>query len=113
MSVRCRVDRAAALLEDETSRRILVEAYGRSMSVSELNDRCDASKPTVYRRLEDLRECEFLHQETRIDPDGNHHPVYATNVRTVTFELSADGVEFAVDRREPMADQFTRLVEGI
>lgn len=108
-----RVRDVAGLLENETSRCILVAAYGESKSVTALTDRCDSSKPTVYRRLEELEECDFVLEETKLEPDGNHHPIYRTNVRTVTFAVTGDGVEFTVDLDEPMADRFTRIVERI
>lgn len=113
MSVNYRVERVAGLIEDETARCILVAAYGESKSVTALTECCDASKPTVYRRLEDLEDCDFVLQETKVKSDGNHHPVYRTNVRRVTFDVTDQGVEFTIDRDEPMADRFTRLVEGI
>lgn len=113
MSVTYRVADVAGLLENETSRCILVAAHAEPKSVSALTDCCDASKPTVYRRLEELQACDFVLEETRIKQDGNHHPVYRTNVRRVRFEVTGDGVEFTIDREEPMADRFTRIVEGI
>ncbi|THE66349.1 ArsR family transcriptional regulator [Salinadaptatus halalkaliphilus] len=102
----------AALLEDETARRILTEIYRTPMSASALSERCDASKPTVYRRLEDMRRCELLVEQTRPDPDhGHHHTVYATNLERIVVELDDEGIEFRIDRREPMADRFTKLIE--
>lgn len=113
MSVTYRAADVAGLLENETSRCILVAAHAEPQSVSALTDCCDASKPTVYRRLEELQACDFVLEETKIEPDGNHHPVYRMNVSRVSFEVTGDGVEFTIDRDEPMADRFTRIVEGI
>lgn len=102
------------LLEDPTVRTILTETSQEPMSANALSDRCDASQPTVYRRLEDLRECGLLVERTRPDPDGgHHHAVYATSLERITIDLEADELTLSIDRREDMADRFTRLVEGM
>ncbi|SDK43322.1 ArsR/SmtB family transcription factor [Natronorubrum texcoconense] len=105
------LEELAALLEDETARRILTEIYREPASASALSGRCGASKPTVYRRLEDMRRCDLLVERTRLDTDrGHHHTVYATNLERIVVEIGDDGIDFQVDRREPMADRFTRLI---
>lgn len=114
MSEECRLEDVAGLLEDGTTQRILTETYREPMSATELSERCDASKPTVYRRLEDMRRCELLVEQTRVDPEaGHHHTVYATNLERIVVELDEDGLDFRVDRREHVADRFTRLVKEI
>lgn len=102
----------AGLLADETARTILAETSIKPMSASRLTERCAASNPTIYRRLESLRACDLLVERTRLDPDrGHHRTVYATNFRRVTVELRDGEFAFDLDRREDMADRFTRLVE--
>ena len=106
------LEELAALLEDETARRILTEIYREPLSASALSERCDVSKPTVYRRLEDMRRCDLLVERTRLDTDrGHHHTVYATTLERIVVEIDDGGLEFRIDRREPMADRFTRLIE--
>lgn len=114
MTEACDVGTVGSLLGDPTVRTILVETSQKPMSAATLSDHCEASEPTIYRRLETLRECDLLVERTRPDPDGGHHrTVYATNVRRVTVELDAGELTLHVDRREDMADRFTRLVEGM
>jgi hypothetical protein len=75
---------------------------------------CEASKPTVYRRLDDLRQCDLLVETTRPDPSaGHHHTVYSTTLDRIVVEVEEDSLRLEIDRREDMADRFTRLVEGI
>ncbi|RQG97388.1 winged helix-turn-helix domain-containing protein [Natrarchaeobius oligotrophus] len=106
------LEELAALLEDETARRILTEIYRKPMSANSLTERCDASEPTVYRRLEDMRRCGLLVERTRPDTErGHHYTEYATNLERIVVEIDDDGIDFRVDRRERMADRFTRLVE--
>jgi len=104
----------AGLLEDETARTILTTTSQEPMSARSLESRCDASGPTIYRRLERLREADLIVEQTRPDPDGGHHrTVYAPNLDRVVVELGDGELSVRVDRPEPMADRFTRLVEGI
>lgn len=108
------LEAVAGLLEDETARTILTETSQQPMSASELRERCDASGPTIYRRLERLREHDLVLERARPDPEEGHHStVYAPNLRRVTVELRGGRFEVDVDRREDMADRFTRLVEGM
>lgn len=108
------VERIAALLEDSTARTILTETSQQPMSASTLSERCEVSRPTVYRRLDDLRDCGLLLEQTEIDPDAGHHrTLYATNLQQLNIELRDGGFTVSISRREPPADRFTRLIEEI
>ena len=108
------VETVGALLEDPTVRTILTQTSQQPMSATSLSDHCDASQPTVYRRLDDLRECGLLVERTKPDPEGGHHrTLYSTNLERITVELEDDGLTVRIDRREDMADRFTDLIEGI
>ena len=85
MSAEPDVEAIAGLLEDETARTILTATSQQPMSASELEAHCDASGPTIYRRLERLREHDLVVERTRPDPAGGHHSkVYVPNLRRVT-----------------------------
>lgn len=114
MSGDCDIEDIAALLEDATVRTILTETSVEPMSATTLSERCDASEPTIYRRLEDLRECDLIEERTRPDlSGGHHHKVYSPTLERVTVELQDGDLTLTLDRREDMADRFTRLIEGI
>lgn len=114
MSEDADLETVAGLLEDDTVRAILTETSTQPMSASTLEERCDASGPTIYRRLDRLAACDLIEKRTRPDPDGgHHHKVYAPNLERVTVELSDGEFTVTVDRHENMADRFTRLIEGI
>lgn len=114
MSEECKIERIAAVLEDSTARTILTETSQEPMSATTLSKRCNVSEPTVYRRLEDLRACGVLLEQTEIDPDGGHHrTIYSTNVERITVELEDGELHLQVEHREDMADRFTRLIEGM
>lgn len=103
----------ADLLADETVREILTRTSREPMSARNLKEHCDASGPTIYRRLERLREAELLTERTQPDPDGGHHrKVYAPNLDRVVVELDDGTLSVGIEHRESMADRFTRFVEG-
>lgn len=103
----------AAVLEDDCARTILVATREDALSVSELADACGVSEPTVYRRLETLRERDLIEERTRLDADGHHHGVFTASIERVAFEIAADGIDVEIARRSSMADRFTDIVEGL
>lgn len=108
------VEAVGTLLADPTARTILVETSQEPMSVNTLEAHCEASEATIYRRLEDLREHDLVAERTRPDVEGGHHrQVYAATPRRITVEVSDGRMECSIERRENMADRFTRLVEEI
>lgn len=108
------VETVGTLLADPTVRTILVETSQEPMPVSTLEHHCDASEATIYRRLADLREYDLVAERTEPDVEGGHHrQVYAATPLRITVELRDGRLECAVERREAMADRFTRLVEGM
>jgi len=108
------IETVAGLLEDETARTILTQTSQEPMSARMLKQQCEASGPTIYRRLEQLRECDLVVERTEPDPeDGHHRKVYAPNLRRVTVALQDGDMTLSIDRREDMSDRFTRLIEGM
>lgn len=114
MSEDCDVEAIASLLEDETVRTILTETSLEPMSAADLSERCPASQPTIYRRLEDLREYDLVEEQTKPDPTGGHHrTVFAPTLSEVHVDLAEGRIDLEITRRRDMADQFTSLIEGI
>jgi predicted transcriptional regulator len=108
------VETVGTLLADPTVRTILVRTSQEPMPVSTLEEHCDASEATIYRRLADLREHDLVAERTQPDVEGGHHrQVFAATPHRITVELREGRFECAVDSREPMADRFTSLVEGM
>ena len=114
VSEECDIEAIAAILEDATARTILTETSQQPMSANTLSERCDASPPTVYRRLEDLRACDLLVERTKLDTESGHHrTIYSTNFERVAVDLRDGELHLQIDRREDIADRFTRLIEGM
>lgn len=106
------IETLAGLLEDQTVREILTETSQQPMSATTLKEHCEASGPTIYRRLESLREADLVIETTQPDPDGGHHrQVYEPNLDQITIDLGAGTLSVEIERTERMEDRFTRLVE--
>lgn len=103
----------AGFLADDCARTILEETATRARSVEELDERCDASRPTIYRRLEALVEHDLLEVRTEPDESGHHYKVYRAALDRFVVDLTDDGFEMRLTRRDRMADRFTQFVEDM
>ncbi|WP_458207626.1 helix-turn-helix domain-containing protein [Haladaptatus sp. NG-SE-30] len=110
MSGECDPDDLLAIIGDEYVRSILSATSEEAMSAKRLSERCGASLPTVYRRIDDLLEYGFLAEEVEMDPDGNHFKTYEATVEHIEIELVDGNFEVAYSTREEDAvDRFTRM----
>ena len=100
-----------ALLDDRYARRILAHLNDEPMSAKTLSERCDASPPTIYRRIDRLKACGLLVEETKLDENGNHYAIYES--RFDSLSVTMDDGEFAVNlsRRDDPADRMTHMWE--
>lgn len=102
------------LLEDEYTRSILAETSSKPLSAQELVERCDASPPTVYRRINRLQELDMLDEDQRLDPDGHHYREFSARLDRVTIELRNGEYAVSIRRTETDAvERFTKLYEGL
>jgi len=102
------------LLEDEYTRTILAETSVEPLSATELAERCDASSPTIYRRINRLQELDMLDEQQTLNPDGHHYRRFSARLERVTIELRDGAYEVSVDRTtDDAVDRFTELYEGL
>lgn len=101
------------LLADEVVRTILETTVEEWLSADALADQCEVSPTTVYRRLEDLVEYDLVAVRTEPDDEGHHYKVYTARLDQAVLDLTTEGFEVRVTRRQRMADRFTEFVEGI
>ena len=106
-------DTVATVLADNVASGILRETAEEPMSAHELADALDTSPPTVYRRLDDLREHDLVTTSTRPDPDGHHTDIHRAAVSDIQVSLDDDGFTVELDRRDTPADRFTRIIEDM
>lgn len=102
-----------ALLADDCTRTILEATAREPQSAAELERQCAASKTTVYRRLEELEEHALVEVRQRPDDEGHHYKVYAATLDRAVVDLTADGIELSLTRRDRLAERFTKFVEGL
>lgn len=102
------------LLDDEYARTILAATSTEPMSASQLAERCEASPPTVYRRLERLRDQDLVDAQQQLDPEGHHYEVFTARLSRLEVELEDGSYRVEIERRErDAADRFTELFEGL
>lgn len=101
------------LLADPYARRILTAANDEPMTAKALSDACEASLPTIYRRVDTLDDHGLLEEKTVVDPDGSHRSVYRTAVESVHATLEGDELRVVVDTRDDLASNFTELWEEL
>lgn len=114
MSEEIELSTVLSVLDDEYARDILTHTSVEPMSASTLSERCDASLPTIYRRLDRLEACRLVTEETELAPDGNHYSVYSANLQRLELTLEEGTFDLELTyREEDVADKFTRMWEGL
>lgn len=114
MSEDSELETVVSLLDDEYARDILAATSIEPMSADQLAEHCEASPPTVYRRLERLREQDLVVAERELDPEGHHYEVFSASLARVEVQLEDGTYQVEIDRRErDAADRFTELFEGL
>jgi predicted transcriptional regulator len=111
----CSSEELFSLLDDEYARAILIATSKRPMSAKTLSEECDASLPTVYRRVERLVDCDLLAEQTQIVEDGHHYGVYEARLQRLTVDLSDGNLNVSIEEQQPedVADRFTEMWEDI
>ena len=80
-------------LGDEKARRCCTVINGDAKSAREIANLTGYSLPTVYRRLNTLRQAGLIESRTQIDPGGDHYEVFTTVAERVTVDLDGFTVE--------------------
>ncbi|MFC6907113.1 helix-turn-helix domain-containing protein [Halalkalicoccus tibetensis] len=111
---RLTVETVGELLEDEYARAILAETSREPLSADELAERCDASSPTIYRRINRLQEFDMLREQQTLSTDGHHYRRFSARLERVTIELQDGNYTISVDRTDSDAvDRLTKLYEDL
>lgn len=102
-----------ALLDDEYARRILRATNRKPMPARQLAEDLDASRSTVYQRIQQLQAVDLLTESTDVDPDGHHRNLYEAQLDRVIVELTDDTFTVTVKRQDHPADRFTSMWEDL
>jgi biotin operon repressor len=102
-----------AVLEDEYAQGILRATHSTAMSAPQLAETLDASRPTIYRRIEELQKLDLLTEGTQMDADGHHRNVYQSRLDRVVITPGESGFSVSIDRSEHPADRLTDMWEEL
>lgn len=94
---------------DEMARRVLIGVSENPQSAKELAANCDMSLPTVYRRVDLLKEYDLITEKTVVADDGNHYKQYQSNFDSTLISLGDDEFDVEIYRQENLPDRFTEL----
>lgn len=83
---------ALRLLSDSHARRVLDELDDDRLSASELAERLDSSRATVYRRLDSLESAGLVRSSIGVRADGHHRQRYRIAVDRVRLGFGSDGI---------------------
>lgn len=89
-------DDLLSVLEDDCGRRLLEQVAAEAKPARALVDAVDASRATVYRRLNALEDAGLVETATQYDEDGHHRKVFRATLERVTLELDDGGLSATV-----------------
>jgi DNA-binding transcriptional ArsR family regulator len=88
-----RLEDVLDVLSDQYACRILVALDAGPMPAVELAEGCDMSRPTVYRRLDQLESVGFVSDTQRLEPDGTQRKYFRSVLDEVHFEIGTHGID--------------------
>jgi len=111
MSEEADLEEIAGFFEDETARAILARTSSEPMTVNELADQLDASKPTIYRRIERLEDYDLI--TATIRPTGTQEKVFRATFDRLVVDLEGGTYSYRLERTERMADRLSRFIDQL
>lgn len=91
-TIECPTETVLELLGDEYARAALEAVAETPRSGREVSSCTSMSRPTAFRRLNELESAGLVTTEQHIDESGHHHKRYRSLVEEISFELTADGL---------------------
>jgi predicted transcriptional regulator len=81
------------LLGDEYTRRVFEAVAEAPRTGREVAEEADVSRPTAYRRLNDLQDAGLVRTETALSEDGHHRERFEAVAASMTVSLEGDHIE--------------------
>jgi len=88
-------DELLDLFGDEYTRRVFEAVAERPRSGRAVSEAADVSRPTAYRRLNDLRDAGLVRSEMALSEDGHHRERFEAVAESLSVSLDG-GIEAAV-----------------
>ncbi|WP_436909123.1 ArsR/SmtB family transcription factor [Halosimplex marinum] len=85
-------DELLELLDAAYTRAILEAIRTEPKPARAIAEACGASRPTVYRRLNRLRDAGLVETDLACDADGHHRTVFEASFESVTIGFTDDGL---------------------
>jgi predicted transcriptional regulator len=85
-------ERVLDLLDDDHARAILAAVADAPRPARDVVETVEASRATVYRRLNSLEAAGLVETSVSVDPDGHHRQVYRSTLSRLTVSIDAEGV---------------------
>lgn len=85
-----------SLFGDEYTRRVFEAVAERPRGGRSVAEAADVSRPTAYRRLNELQDAGLVTSDLVLCESGNHHEQYEAVVDTLSVSLTQCGVEATV-----------------
>lgn len=85
-----------ALLGDERACEILCHLDTEPLTAPELVERSGLSRPTAYRRLDELTEAGLVELRHRVGDDGHTRRTFSLALETVEFEIRGDSADASI-----------------
>ena len=101
------------VLASEESRRILAAASVQPVSANELEQVCDVSLPTIYRRLEVLVEYDLLSEDRVVNLKQDQSKRYSTDLREINVEITDGEISVNLELKKDTVDKFGELFRDL
>lgn len=98
---------------DQHARRVLIALHDDELSAKELSEKTDLSLPTIYRRIELLKEHDLVTEKTIVADDGNHYRIFECNFDSTLIRLSEDRFDVRIYRTENLPERFDNLWDDL
>ncbi|RBI59744.1 ArsR family transcriptional regulator [halophilic archaeon] len=95
---------------DDAECRTILRKTTEPMTANELNDICDISQTTLYRKLDLLSTASLVREEIEINPNGSRITKYQRDFDDVTIHMSEEG-DFSVKIERPQREADERLAD--
>ena len=83
-------------LSDDYAQRIVEVLASQPAPAATIVEQLDASRPTVYRRLNSLEAARIIESTVALDPDGHHRKRFHLVVGDIGFQLDTDGISITL-----------------
>ena len=81
------------VISDTYARNILTTLADRPTAAATLAEELDASRPTVYRRLNSLESAGLIKSTVALDADGHHRKRFHVVVDSANLTFDSSGIE--------------------